>query len=171
MTLRVHWAGPQRPSPLGKAWCSLPPGTPSRPSPPRWCPQASPPPRRPPSPPGAESWSVSRGPPGLSWSGTQCQDGKWFHINRRLEIGWKQSDQSFLNFGTETTQYSARTLTIENGSLNMWSPTTFPKASMDRWIDVKIEELYRVSSKTVPTWLFALLLTSTHAKFRKFATW
>ena len=39
--------------------------------------------------------------------------------------------------------------------------------------------VYRVSSKTVPTWLFALLLASTHAickswevfeKFRKFAT-
>ena len=40
--------------------------------------------------------------------------------------------------------------------------------------------IYRVSSKTVYTWLFALLLASTHAnckswdifeKFRKFATW
>ena len=42
-----------------------------------------------------------------------------------------------------------------------------------------IWETYRVSSKTVPTWLFALLLASTHAnckswdvfeKFKKFAT-
>ena len=36
-------------------------------------------------------------------------------------------------------------------------------------------QIYRVSSKTVPTWLFALLSASTHAlgrfeKFKKFAT-
>ena len=46
------------------------------------------------------------------------------------------------------------------------------------WVDKYI--IYRVSSKTVPTWVFALLSASTHRKckgwdvfekFRKFATW
>ena len=32
-----------------------------------------------------------------------------------------------------------------------------------------LQIVYRVSSKTVPTWLFALLSASTHEKFRKFA--
>ena len=48
---------------------------------------------------------------------------------------------------------------------------------MNTSIDPRVT--YRVSSKTVPTWLFALLTTSTHAnckswdifeKIRKFAT-
>ena len=58
--------------------------------------------------------------------------------------------------------------------------TLYPSFGEPGYVMVKqVTTIYRVSSKTVPTWLFALLSTSTHVnckswdvfeKFKKFAT-